>query len=155
MNETTLAYIAGFLDGDGSIFFQIVKTKNLQKPFSIRGSIQFSQKRDNVAILELLHQYFGVGYIRHRKTGISDYIVVEFKELERLLLLLNPYLVLKKQHAELGLEILQRLKTQRTDENFLEICRLVDKFGKINYSKKRTITTGVVNSFYQNNIVPL
>ena len=110
MNKMTLAYIAGFLDGDGSIFFQIVKTKNHKKPFSIRGSIQFSQKRENAKILESLNQYFGVGYIRHRKTGVSDYTVVEFKELERLLLLLSPHLVLKKQHAELGLEILKRLK---------------------------------------------
>ena len=71
------------------------------------------------------------------------------------MLLLRPYLVLKKQHAELGLDILQRLKTQRTVEDFLVICRLVDKFGDINYSKKRTITSQVVEDFFQRNIVPL
>ena len=155
MGTTTLEYIAGFLDGDGSIFFQIVKTKNLHNPFRIRGSVLFSQKRENARILEHLYQYFGVGYIRHRKTGVSDYTVVEPKEVERLLTDLRPYLFLKKKHADLGLEILQRLKTQRDLNDFLEICKLVDHFGKLNYSKKRTITSKTVEDFFQRNIVPL
>lgn len=155
MRETTLAYIAGFLDGDGSIFFQIVKTKNPHKPFRIRGSILFSQKREHADLLSYLKQFFGVGYIRHRKTGISDYTVVELKEVERLLLLLRPYLIIKKVHADLGLDILQRLKMQRTDKDFLDICQLVDHFGTLNYSKKRTITADVVSSFTKRNIVPL
>ena len=28
MNSTIIAYIAGFLDGDGSIFFQLVRRKD-------------------------------------------------------------------------------------------------------------------------------
>jgi hypothetical protein len=155
MGTTTLEYIAGFLDGDGSIFFQIVKTNTSCNPFKIRGSVLFSQKRENASILEHLHQYFGVGYIRHRKTGVSDYTVVEPKEVERLLTLLRPYLILKKRHAQLGLDILQRLKEQRSFEDFLEICKLVDMFGTLNYSKKRTITSKTVEDFFQHNIVPL
>ena len=50
---------------------------------------------------------------------------------------------LKKRQTELGLEILEKLKDKSTD-NFLEICKLVDKFKQLNYSKKRTITHEVV-----------
>ena len=141
--DLTLAYIAGFLDGDWSIFFQIVSRPDYKLKFQIRSSIAFYQDTKNQEILKWLKGIFGVGYIRHRKTGISDYTIVEPKEVKRILELLRPYVKLKKRQTELGLEILEKLKDKSTD-NFLEICKLVDKFKQLNYSKKRTITHEVV-----------
>ncbi len=146
-DPTILAYIAGFLDGDGSIFFQIIPRKDYKQKFQIRTSIGFYQDNSNVMILEWLKERIGSGYIRHRKTGISDYTIVESKKVEELLNLLQPYVVLKKKHVQLGLEILKRLKSKKSDEDFLEICKLVDKFGDLNYSKKRTITHETVLKF--------
>ena len=142
METTILAYIAGFLDGDGSIFFQIVPRKDYKQKFQIRSSIGFYQKSENVEILDWLKKIFGCGYIRHRKTGISDYTIVESKEVFRILKLLQPYVILKKKQVELGIEILEKI-----DENFdfIEICKLVDGFGELNYSKKRKITSDVVS----------
>ena len=145
MNETTLAYIAGFLDGDGSIFFQIIPRKDYKQKFQIRTSIAFYQKKEYAEILEWLKNYFGVGYIRHRKTGMSDYTIVESKEVQKILKLLQPYVKLKKKQVELGLEILQKLENRKSDEDFLKICKLVDKFKDLNYSKKRTITYETVS----------
>ena len=140
MDSTTLAYIAGFLDGDGSIFFQIVPRKDYKQKFQIRTSIGFYQDTTNVRILEWFKEQIGSGYIRHRKTGISDYTIVESKIVKKLLTLLKPYVKLKKRHVELGLEIINRLENKKSNQDFLEICKLVDKFKDINYSKKRTIT---------------
>ena len=145
MDSTVLAYIAGFLDGDGSIFFQIVPRKDYKQKFQIRSSIAFYQDKKYVEILDWLKNYFGVGYIRHRKTGISDYTIVESKEVKRILLLLQPYVRLKKKQVELGLEILSKLENKKSEEDFLEICKLVDKFKELNYSKKRTITYKTVS----------
>ena len=100
MDSTTLAYIAGFLDGDGSIFFQIVPRKDYKQKFQIRTSIGFYQDTTNVRILEWLKEQIKSGYIRHRKTGISDYTIVESKKVKRLLTLLRPYVKLKKKHIE-------------------------------------------------------
>ena len=141
MDKTILAYIAGFLDGDGSIFFQIIPRKDYKQKFQIRSSIAFYQKRDNVDILDWLKNLFGVGYIRHRKEGVSDYTIVDSKEVKKILLLLQPYVRLKKKQVELGLDILQRLEK---NENFLDTCKLVDKFKQLNYSKKRKITSDFV-----------
>lgn len=139
MDSTTLAYIAGFLDGDGSIFFQIVRRKDYVRGFQVRGSIAFYQRTDQHRILSFMKRQFGCGYIRHRKTGISDYTVVESKEVRRILLLLRPHVRLKKRQLELGLRILQRLES-RKDADFLAACRLTDRFRRLNYSKRRTVT---------------
>ncbi len=145
MESTTLAYIAGFLDGDGSIFFQIVPRKDYRQKFQIRTSIAFYQKKEYVEILNWLKEIFGVGYIRNRKTGMSDYTIVDSKEVKKILLLLKPYVKLKKKQVELGLEIIEKLDNKKSDKDFLEICKLVDKFKELNYSKKRTITYETVS----------
>jgi len=145
MEPTIAAYIAGFLDGDGSIFFQIVPRKDYKKKFQIRSSIAFYQKSENTEILEWLKKIFGAGYIRHRKTGISDYTIVDSKEVRKILLLLQPYVRLKRKQVELGLNILQKLENCKSNADFLEICKLVDKFKDINYSKKRRITYDTVS----------
>jgi len=147
MDSTILAYIAGFLDGDGSIFFQIIPRKDYKQKFQIRSSIAFYQKSEYVWILDWLKRLFGCGYIRHRKTGISDYTIVEPKEVKKILQLLQPHVRLKKKQIELGLEILNKLEKKKGNEDFLEICKIVDKFKDINYSKKRTITHEVVSKF--------
>ena len=145
MDSTILAYIAGFLDGDGSIFFQIIPRKDYKQKFQIRTSIAFYQKTEFVWILEWLKEKFGVGYIRHRKTGISDYTIVKSKEVKRILLLLQPYVKLKKKQVELGLNIIDKINNKKSNKDFLEICKLVDKFKDLNYSKKRTITHKTVS----------
>jgi len=45
--EKEFAYIAGFLDGDGSLMTQIVKNESYKYGYSIRISIVFFQKTSN------------------------------------------------------------------------------------------------------------
>jgi hypothetical protein len=147
MESNDLAYIAGFLDGDGSIFFQIVPRKDYKQKFQIRSTIAFYQKKEYVEILEWLKDYFGCGYIRHRKTGMSDYTIVDSKEVYKILKLLQPYSKIKKKQIILGLEILEALQKVNSNEDFLRICKQVDKFKYLNYSKKRIITSEVVKNY--------
>lgn len=155
MGSIIIAYIAGFLDGDGSIFFQIVRRKDYKIGFQIRSSIAFYQKTKFNYILQWIKSYFKSGYIRHRKTGMSDYTIVEPKEVERILLLLKPHVIVKKKQITLGLNILQKLKTFKSQKEFLEICKMIDKFSKLNYSKKRTITFEYVKNYFKNKLLPL
>jgi hypothetical protein len=134
-----------FFYGDGSIFFQIIPRKDYKQKFQIRTSIGFYQDTTNVKILEWLKEQIQAGYIRYRKTGISDYTIVDTKEVKKLLLLLKPYVILKKEQINLGLEIFDKLENKKSDKDFLEICKLVDKFKELNYSKKRKRTYDVVS----------
>ena len=147
MDPTILAYIAGFLDGDGSIFFQIIRKNDYCLGFQIRTSIAFYQKSENEHILVWLKDQFGSGYLRRRKTGISDYTIVEAREVQRILKLLQPHVRLKKEHVRLGLEILEGLSSKGEPTGLVSLSRLVDRFRDINYSKKRTITSSDVEMF--------
>jgi len=95
------------------------------------------------------------GYIRHRKTGISDYTIVGSAEANRVMRLLQPYVKLKSQHVALGLQILEKMKNLKSKEDFMEVCKLVDKFGEINYSKKRKLTYSVVEKALASKSLPL
>ena len=43
LSPMELSYIAGFLDGDGSIYAQIVKRSDYQLRFQLRVSVSFFQ----------------------------------------------------------------------------------------------------------------
>jgi hypothetical protein len=146
MEPTVLAYIAGFLDGDGSIFFQLIRKSDYRLGFQIRPSIAFYQKTDNEHILLWLKKQLVSGSLRRRTTGISDYTIVQACEVSRVLRVLQPYVRLKKQQVRLGLEILEELPATAADpQRFLALCERVDKFRDLNYSKKRTVTSATVH----------
>jgi len=145
MEPTIIAYVAGFLDGDGSIFFQIVRRKDYKRKFQIRTSIAFYQKSENAEILDWLKEIFQCGYIRRRKTGISDYTIVDSREVLRILELLRPYVRVKKKQVELGIRILKKMQAISGNDEFLEACGMVDEFKGLNYSKKRTVTKTAVS----------
>jgi hypothetical protein len=144
VNPTILAYIAGFLDGDGSVFFQVVRKTDYCLGFQIRSSIAFYQKTENERILFWLKEQLAAGYIRRRKTGISDYTVVDQRDVRRILELLRPYVRLKSEHVRLSLEILEQFPLDGDPAKLILVSRLVDRFRNINYSKKRTLTSIVV-----------
>ncbi len=146
MDPTILAYIAGFLDGDGSIFFQLIRKKDYCLGFQIRTSVAFYQKTENEQILLWLKAQFSSGYIRRRKTGISDYTIVEPQEVRRILELVQPYVRLKQEHVRLGLEILEKLPLAGDATRLMALCQLVDRFRDLNYSKKRTVTSESVEA---------
>src|SRR3989344_3208871 len=106
MEPSIIAYVAGFLDGDGSIFFQIVPRADYRRKFQIRSSIAFYQKSTCPEILFWLKKVFGVGYIRHRKTGMSDYTIVGSKQVLEILELLRPFVRVKSRQVQLGIRIL-------------------------------------------------
>ena len=157
MDPIILAYIAGFLDGDGSIFFQLVKRKGYIWGYQIRCSVAFYQKTEHADILEWLKSLFNRGYIRHRKTGISDYTIVEPEEVKNILLSLKPYVRLKHEQIELGIEILKLSKQVINASDFLKTCQMVDRFKNLNYSRKRKITSEDVKELLKrhNHLTPV
>ena len=97
LTEEEKSYIAGFLDGDGSIFAQIVKGKDYKYGFRIRVSIGFYQKKDKYWFLLKLKKLLKYGTTRIRKDNMAEYVITGSGPVKQILLLLEKFLVLKKK----------------------------------------------------------
>jgi hypothetical protein len=138
------SYLAGFLDGDGSIHFQLVRQKEYRFGYYIRASLSLSQSTSARAGLEYLQSLIGCGYLRDRGTGMSDLVVTSRPLLIEVLSEVEPYVVFKKLHVRRALELLARIRPRMGAEEFLEIARQVDDFASLNYSKTKRITAADV-----------
>jgi len=145
------AYIAGFLDGDGSIMAQLVFRKDYKLGYQIRVSIVFYQKTTHQNQLFWLKEQLGYGYIRVRNDGMSEYTIVGLREVSLVLILLYPFLRLKKELAKEVLSLIKLHPSSRkmTASKLISLSKLVDKTAEFNYSKKRTVTSESVINFFQ------
>jgi hypothetical protein len=144
VTKEELAYIAGFLDGDGCIMLQLVYRHDYVYGYQIRASIVFYQKAINASFLEWLRERLKYGYTRIRKDDMCEYTIVGVEPVREILKLLFPYLVLKRKQAELALEVLAEMPgkgKKLTQKLLLSLAYEVDKFADLNYSKKRTNTS--------------
>ena len=158
MTREELAYISGFLDGDGCIMLQLVARAGYKLGYQIRASIVFYQKTEHKNFLVWLKDKLEYGYIRERNDGMSEYTIVGVEPVTKVLKLLNPYLKLKNKQTKLALSILARmpLKGQNIKPKLLLLlAKEVDKFVDLNYSKRRTNTSQKIKDFYKSHDISL
>lgn|SRR5690554_135587 len=141
LTREDLAYIAGFLDGDGSILAQIVKGSAYRYKHRIRISVVFYQKKRHHWLLIWLKSKLRVGNIRIKKDGMAEFVVLGNEPVRRFLVLLEPFLKIKKPLCKLVLNIIEDIQKIDSEASFIEVCRLVDKTAEYTYSKKRMITS--------------
>lgn len=151
MSDEVAAYIAGFLDGDGSIMAQLVFRKDYRFGYQIRVSIVFYQKQSHSEILFWLKEQLNYGYIRNRNDGMSEYTIVGLSEVEQVLNLLRRHLRLKKVLARDVLKLIKLHPKKMTAASLLKLARVVDKTAEFNYSKKRTVTALIVQTYLNDN----
>ena len=139
-----LLYLAGLIDGDGSIIAQLVRKADYVFKFQIRLTVQITQLKKRRHFLEDFKEIIGKGTIRDRG-NVSDYILTDTKMVYEFLKQLAPYLRIKKKQANLVIKIIEQLPSAKNaKETFIELCTLVDQVAELNDSKNRTITAFVV-----------
>lgn len=137
MKPTKIAYLAGFIDGDGSIYVRLKPNNDYRYKFQVSPYIiLFQSSKDEDKFLKICN-LLNCGYLRRRKDGILEYTIGREKEIINLIKLIKPYLILKKQQANLMLQILKFKKIVKNSNDFIKLIDLIDKFGELNYSKKR------------------
>ena len=134
------SYLAGFLDGDGSIHFQFVRQNEYRFGFYIRASMSLSQSTSARAGLEHLQSLIGGGYLRDRGTGMSDLVVTSRPLLIEILTRIEPFVIFKKEHVGKALPLLERIRPGLTPKEFVSVAHEVDAFSSLNYSKTKRIT---------------
>lgn len=141
------AYIAGFLDGDGSLLTQIVKG-SYKYGFTIRYTIQFVQCKKNHNIMLWLKSRLKVGNIRIRKDNISEYAITGKYAVALIIKVLLPYLKIKKELGYLILKIFEADCNILSKQEFLHVCTLVDFTLNYTYGKKRKINASIVKQYF-------
>lgn len=136
------AYVAGFLDGDGSIMATVERRPERRRfPYRVRIRINFTQHERHRKLIEIIKHFLGdVGAVREVKSHhlvelvIQDRIEVE-KTIDRLL----PFIVLKERQAKIVLKILEIYKTAKvnsrsslSEKEYLNILNLVQEIRKLN-----------------------
>jgi hypothetical protein len=82
---------------------------------------------------------------------MSEYTITGISNVRPFLLNIYPYLVIKKNQADLLIYIMNELEKKQTNSSFLELCKYVDKFADYNDSKKRIINYNTVKSHFEKN----
>jgi hypothetical protein len=137
VSSTKRAYLAGFLDGDGSVYVQAKPNKTYRYGFQIAPYVVLYQSKKVRNNFKQLCSLIGLGYIRERKDGILEYIIGREKNIELFLKIVAPYVLLKRSQIKLILEIIKKKSSIKSRKDFKSLMRLIDRFRELNYSKKR------------------
>ena len=140
-SSTISAYLAGFLDGDGSIYVRLKPNSTYKYGFQVAPYIVLFQSNQDKENFKKICSIIDLGILRERKDGIMEYSINRMENLKLFLASVKPFLILKKEQAELMLKILAKKEKIENHEDFKELARLVDTFRELNYSKKRKIRT--------------
>lgn len=136
MTEIDKAYIAGFLDGDGSIMALIEPHPECRFGYRIRVIVKFSQHRDNKDTLMELKRLIGNGYISRANKLVQEYVIKKKQAVECLLYDLLPYVRVKRKQVRLALELLQQLKQVSTANDFKQVAQLSDALSAVNLKSR-------------------
>ena len=137
INRIQTAYIAGFLDGDGSIYVQAKPNSTYKYGFQVAPYIVLFQSQKDQDNFEKVCSLVGLGYLRVRKDGILEYIISRNEAVLNFLKKVKPFVILKRKQVDLMLEILDKKGRVKNMNDFQALINLIDRFRELNYSKKR------------------
>ena len=137
-NKENLAYIAGFLDGDGSLMLQVKKRSDTSRGWRMMATICFYQDSRHSKPLYWIKNQFKIGYISKRNDGITEYRINGFEKVENILKKLLPYVKFKENQAQTVLKAINLMR--RKD---------FSRFIALDYKKLIDFLLDVQNENYQ------
>jgi hypothetical protein len=141
LRPTERAYIAGFLDGDGSIYVQAKKNDTYRYGYQIAPSIVFFQSAKSEKLFRELHELLQLGTMRKRKDGILEITVTRIAEILHMIAIVKPYVRLKRRQLVLLEQILEMKQLVQNEKDFRSLLQYIDSYRELNYSKKRHTLT--------------
>src|SRR3989344_6481054 len=141
-NPIDLAYIAGFLDGDGSIMLQMHRREAGKETFRVKTVICFYQDSRNIDKIEWIKGILGCGYVYTRRDHISELRIEGFQRVFEVLSNLEPYLRFKKKQVNLMLKVIPKLQQKLFSQQ--ETVTWIKKMQSLNYfSSQRNVLEDV------------
>src|SRR3990167_2442113 len=97
---TERAYIAGFLDGDGSIYVQAKKNDTYRYGYQVAPAIVFFQSAKSEKLFREFYAFLKLGLIRKRKDGVMEITINRLAGILQLVEIVKPYVRLKRKQVE-------------------------------------------------------
>ena len=143
VNSEDLAYIAGFLDGDGSIMLQMHRRVSGKDVFRIKTVICFYQDNKHLKGIEWIKEVLGCGYVYTRNDHICELRIEGFQKVFEVLNLLKPYLRFKRKQLELMIDLIPKLQLKLVTKQ--QIAVWIQKMREYNYysSQRNTLEVPV------------
>ena len=145
-SKIELAYIAGFLDGDGSLMLQLKKRSDSKRAIRFMTTICFYQDTRHEKTLYWIKEFLSIGYISKRKDGMTELRINGYKQIKNILKSLLPYIRFKKIQTFALLkacEILSSTKFSKlTKKQLVKLVDLILVIQSENYVTKRKKTRG-------------
>ena len=142
--EFDRAYIAGFLDGDGSLMLQIKKRKDGNIGIRFMPTICFYQDTRHEKTLYWIQEVLGIGYLSKRNDGMTELRINGFRQVRNILNLLSPYIRFKKLQSDAlknACEILSDTKFKMlSKEKLKELVNYILVIQSENYITKKKKT---------------
>ena len=136
-----LAYIAGFLDGDGSLMLQIKKRKNGALKRRFMPTICFYQDTRHEKPLMWVREILGIGYLSRRNDGMTELRINGYVQVRDILKALMSHIRFKKLQAVAlynACVILSLAKRRRlTNKQLLVLADLILVIQEENYVTKK------------------
>ena len=141
ISQTKKAYLAGFLDGDGSVYVRLKPNKTYKYGFQIAPYIVFYQSQKSQKVFEEICSIIDFGHMRVRKDGILEYIIGTQEGIKKFIKMVGQYVIMKRPQIQLLKKIIVLKNQVNSQKDFKELAKLIDSFRKLNYSKKRKVRT--------------
>ena len=135
-------YIAGFLDGDGSIIAAIEKRPDRRRfPYRVRLKINFTQHVRHKNMLILIQETLGkVGSVRYIPThNLSELVIQKREDVKGILERLLPYLILKQRQARIMLSMIDifnqgivNVRSSLSDKDFEKRFAMANELRNLN-----------------------
>ena len=141
-SKINLAYIAGFLDGDGSLMLQIKKRKDGIKKIRFMLTICFYQDTRHEEDLLWIRKILDIGYISRRNDGMTELRINGFMKILKILKDLSPFVRFKRQQAIFMLKA-AKILTKNKKLSKLNLVALIECILNIqnnNYATRRKKT---------------
>jgi hypothetical protein len=139
--EIALAYIAGFLDGDGSLMLQIKKRKDSIIGFRFMTTICFYQDTRHEKTLHWIKEVLGIGYISKRNDGMTELRINGYMQVGKILTNLSPYIRFKTLQAQALIDACAVLSLasfkKLSDQQKIKLIDLIIVIQNENYATKK------------------
>ena len=136
------AYIAGFLDGDGSIVCSIEKRPERRRfPFRVRLKINFTQHIRHKNMLATIQNALGnIGHIRNvSQHNLAELVIQDRSDVKNTLKNLLPHLILKKRQARLMIGMIDifdsgkvNVRSSLSDKDYAKLFAMAKELRNLN-----------------------